>query len=964
MRSQRVGSVVWRVALALAVCCLVPAHGQDSTDLDLASAYDKAVASVESGKFDEGLAVVDAMIAEHGGSAMEDYGPVFGHFHYIRGILLIRKQAFDQAIEALRTCYEQFDNEIMKKQDRPGHLLPNRFRTQALSQWAGCEMALGKYQEAGDRYQRVLAEDTGQEPRINELEVKINLAKCFLKSGRVEQARDFLKGQLDAANVTERAKRAVFMALVNDWSPLATTPEVRDFLHRHGDLIRREDTASRHGRNPAFAAQAVQALKNNDPIRALLWYGMVGHPGTMLREREEEIIRWEARVVEDALKAQVAEKIAELKAQVPALRRDYASLMLGVGAAHYQLGSLSGSRAAYRLLADHFPEIDQRPLVLHNLVVCSVNLGRWKEAYDYGTVFFREYPEHELKPAIAHVLVEVMFLQGEYGEAHRISLEVREGMEPGSEARDIPDFVAGGALYHLGRFEEAEPELEAYLAGYPAGKRLDMAKFYHGATKVNLFKWTEGAASLDEFLASYPASGLRPTALYLSGLAHLVLEDWDVTLARVEELETAHAAAPEMPGAWNVRGDALTGKGGADFDVIAASHLEAKRLVEKEGRGDTDVAAYALRQLITTAASHERWPEAGGWFDEFMEKYQGTAWRTDAIVAALKPLVHLERKDEARTLLESLVNEVGDQSGDPRLDELVGAYVEFLRENYELTEVLERLRNFPAAPSPPPAPLRAWLATGEIETLEADDAEKHREAINQAFYRLAALHEGGDLSNYTMVRLARWNLESRKKPEAAEEIYDYILTHRPQGEALGFALVDSAKIQASRGTRHAREEALARFGRVLNEVDRADLREEAVLGIARVHSDEKNWEEALAWWEGYLEEKSHNLARPEANFQYAACLDELGREAEAKKAYVNVYVIHAGHLDWSTRAYLRAAEMRREEGELVDALKILQDMLKRMGHLEHPGVVEGRKRFNTWRDELVAGGGPSKAGGQ
>lgn len=948
--------------LLAAMLWLSPARGQDSTNLDLASAYDRAVASVESGKFDEGIAVVDAMIAEHGGSALEDYGPVFGHFHYIRGILLIRKQAYDQAIEALRTCYEKFDNEIMKKQDRPGHLLPNRFRTQALTQWAGCEMALGKYQEAGDRYQRVLAEDTGQEPQINSQEVKINLAKCFLKSGRVEQARDFLKGQLIAENVSERAKRAVFMALVNDWSPLATTPEVRDLLHRHGDLIRREDLASRQARNPAFAAQAAQAFKAGDPIRALLWYGMMGHPGAMLRQREEEIIRWEARVVEDALKAQVGEKIAEMKKQLPALRRDYASLMLGVGAAHYQLGSLSGSRAAYQLLADHFPEIEQRPVVLHNLVVCSVNLERWQEAYEYGMVFFREFPGHELKPAVAHVLVEVMFLQAEYAEAHRISLEVREEMAPGSGARDIPDFVAGASLYHLGRLEEAEPELEAYLSEYPAGNRLDMVKFYHGATKVNLFKWTEGAASLDEFLVAYPASGLRPTALYLSGLAHLVLEDWDITLARVEELETAHAAAPEMPGAWNVRGDALSGKGGVDFEEIAASHLEAKRLVEVEGRGDVEVAAYALRQLITTAANHERWAEAGGWFDEFMERYQGTAWRTDAIVAALIPLVHLERKDEARALLESLVNEVGDQSGDPKLDELVGAYVEFLRENYEMAEVLERLRNFPAAPSPPPAPLRAWLVTGEIETLEADDAEKHREAINQAFYRLAALQEGGDLSNYTMVRLARWNLESRKKPEAAEEIYDYILTHRPQGEALGFALVDSAKIQAGRGTQHGREEALTRFRRVLNEVDRADLREEAVLGIARVLTADKNWDEALTWWEGYLEERTHNLARPEANFQYAVCLDELGRAAEAKKAYVNVYVIHAGHLDWSTGAYLRAAEMRREEGELVDALKILQDMLKRMGHLDHPGITEGRERFNAWRDELVAGGGASRVG--
>lgn len=244
---------------------------------------------------------------------------------------------------------------------------------------------------------------------------------------------------------------------------------------------------------------------------------------------------------------------------------------------------------------------------------------------------------------------------------------------------------------------------------------------------------------------------------------------------------------------------------------------------------------------------------------------------------------------------------------------------------------------------------------GEIEVLSDADAEKNREAINQVYYRLAALQDGGNLSNYTMVRLARWNLEDRKKPDAAEEIYDFILLQRPQGEAVGIALVDSAKILAAKDTTNSREEALNRFERVLNEVDQAEVREEAVLGIARLHTAQENWDVARQWWEAYLDDRSFTLARPEANYQYAVCLDQKGDKAEAKKAYVNVYVIHAGHLDWSTKAYLRAAEMRREEGSLVDGLKILQDMLKRMGHLKHPGIEEGRKRFYAWRDELVAG---------
>lgn len=962
MRKRSVASgttgVRWWAGLLGLVCLSwgTAAFSQDSTGLDLSTAYDRAVSSMDTGKFDEGLAIVDKVIADYAGDALDDYGPVFGHFYFIRGMLLIRKQEYQSAIEALRICYETYDNEILKQSVQDDHRLPNRFRIQALEQWAGCEMAMGEFAAAAERYQQVLKEDDQKyEPRINRLQVQINLAKCFIQSGKVADGRAFLEKQLDSETLTEPTKRMVFMVLVNNWAPKASTPEVRDFLTRYGDLIRNEELLSRRSRNGAFAAQAGAAFKANDPLRALLWYGMMGHPGEILELYQRRIIELEARVVEEDIKAQVEARIAELKAEIPGLRKEYVSMQLGIGGAHYQLESLAGSRAAYLLLTREFPEIEQRPVVLHNLVVCSVNLNRWDEANEFATTFFREFPEHELKGSVARVWVEVLFLQEEYAEAHRVASQVREGMEPGSSDRDVPDFVAGGSLFHLGRFEEAEDELSSYIERYPEGSRIELARFYYGAGKVNLFQWQAGAEALDGFLTDFKDSAMRPSALYLSGLSHLVLEDWDITLARMEELHAVFSGAEEIPGSHNVKGDALAGKGEADFEAIAAAHLEAKRLVEEEGRGDLEVVGYALRQLISVASKAQEWEKAGAWFDEFMEKYQGTSWRTDAIVSALDALVELERKDEARSLLETLVNEVGDEPGNPQLDELFGSYVDFLRENYPVEETLQRLRNFPASPSPPPAPLRAWLAMGEIEVLSDADAEKNREAINQVYYRLAALQDGGNLSNYTMVRLARWNLEDRKKPDAAEEIYDFILLQRPQGEAVGIALVDSAKILAAKNTTNSREEALNRFERVLNEVDQAEVREEAVLGIARLHTAQENWDVARQWWEAYLDDRSFTLARPEANYQYAVCLDQKGDKAEAKKAYVNVYVIHAGHFDWSTKAYLRAAEMRREEGSLVDGLKILQDMLKRMGHLEHPGIEEGRKRFYAWRDELVAG---------
>ena len=57
-------------------------------------------------------------------------------------------------------------------------------------------------------------------------------------------------------------------------------------------------------------------------------------------------------------------------------------------------------------------------------------------------MFFEEFPNHPLKPSVARLLVEVIFLQGEYQEAYSIAVDVRRDMVTGSKMRDIPDFIS------------------------------------------------------------------------------------------------------------------------------------------------------------------------------------------------------------------------------------------------------------------------------------------------------------------------------------------------------------------------------------------------------------------------------------------------------------------------------------------------------------------------------------------
>ena len=117
---------------------------------------------------------------------------------------------------------------------------------------------------------------------------------------------------------------------------------------------------------------------------------------------------------------------------------------------------------------------------------------------------------------------------------------------------------------------------------------------------------------------------------------------------------------------------------------------------------------------------------------------------------------------------------------------------------------------------------------------------------------------------------------------------------------------------------------------------------------------QEKYDEAMRWWRDYLSHGNWLNSRPEANFNYGRCTEETGDPLMALKIYASVYALFPGHLDWSTQAYLRAARILKEEDRDGDALLVLVDMLKRLGHLEHDGVGEGRKLFAEWKQEWIA----------
>lgn len=963
--TQATSVKVWRrlrsfpagIVGALVLFAATQALSQDSA-LDVPVAYDRAVQALESGNFDDGLTALEPVLVKHAEDGMEQFGPVFGHFFYLKGILLIRKGTYQEAIAPLQICYEKYSNDSLKLQkDKQSEAkLPNRFRYQALSQWASCHLMLKQPAEAAGLYEKLLAEAT-DDPEVNRGEVQINLAICYLNlPDKKDKGRDFLLEQLKSTAWTGRMKRRIFLSLATEWTPSAPLAELVPVLADAAPLIREAPALEKMSEmNPAFANLAALALQGGDPLRALAWYHLMGSPDEGARDFSRQQQALKARQLAPSLETQRQAALKALEENAAAYRAQLAPMLLGIGAAHIQIKSYAGSRAAYARLEQMDPQLKDRPLVLHNLVVCSVNLNTWQDVIVFGEKFFDEFPDHELRPAVARLMVEVLFIEQKYQEAYDVARETRDRFKAGDAMRDIPDFVLGASAYHLEKYEETARELELYVSSYPQGQRLEPARFYLASTRVKLLQWPEAAELFDKFLADYPQSQLRPGALHLASLSHLVAGNLDRAEVCLSELQSKYPDSPEIPSSYNVLGDLLTAKE-SDYSTVAPAYVKARDLVEKDGRGDAGVAAYALRQLIAAASNEQEWEVAATFFDDFRKGYADSSWNSDAVIASLDALVKTERRSEARELLEALVNENATEGPSPALDELVGSYVEFIRSNWSASEALEFFKKFPALSKPAPPALESWLITAELETLEKADPKGNADAVRKAYIRLTALYELNEkeISNYSLVKLARWTLEDRKKEDVARKIYDFILKERPYGAAMGFALIEKAKIDAASKDPVTRMNALETFRDAITRIDDPSMHEEAVLGIARMFTEDKKYPEAQVEWEKYLADRTWTRARAEANYSYALCLDMQGKKAEALKVYVSVYANFAGHLDWSTRAYLRTAAILKEKGRDVDALKVLQDMLKRMGHHDHPGVAKGKEIFIQWRDAYVA----------
>lgn len=928
---------------------VISLNAQEENLTDPVVAYNKTVSAIQLQKWGEALSLTNGVITEHGEGAMDKFGPVFGHFYFLKGLALLGSDKTAESIAAFKTCYETFSNEILSTgtDEERKNKLPNLFRNAALVQWANAEMKREQFVAAKDLYEKILIVGK-DDPKVNKIFVGVNLGRCYLKAGELEKGYEFMVRPLGNKNLSDGLRQTIYMIIAEDWTTEVGFPKTREFINTHSSIVDKDSFASRHERNERFQYLAQLAMQGQDPVRALAWYERIVNPRFLKPDYEQRFESLKNRSVSTELEAKKNEFLGELEAQINDLEQSYIQILNGVGSSHFMMQNFAGSFVAFSQLSDEADKShSERPVFLHNAVVSAAQIERWKDAYKYGKAFLDEYPDHELKPAVSRVLVELLFLREEYEEAYRISGEVRQDMEVGDTIRDIPDFVYGASAFQLGKMDVAEEELSSYFKVHEAGERKEMVHFFLGLTKVQLRKWEDAAGIFSEFLAAYPESQLTPPVLYQGALSEFMIDRLEDAVAKVDRIHDEFPDHEVSPPSWNLKGDLTVSLEGAPEEIEAA-YLQGRDGGIRFQQPDT--TAYALWQLLLMAVDSESWEKAEGHYQQFQDDYSDSGYKNDLIVAALPMLVEQGRKEEGLQVLRDIVWENRNDPESVTLSEMFGSYADFLSNEFESEFLEKEMKELQFARGGTPA-LKGWATIALADSMEKNEVAA--DEVNKLYYMLEAGFDPAVHSNYPTVRLARWIATVRKRPKEAQVFYEYILENRPGTPNYDFCLVDVAEIQAASEDAAEREEAMEKFREVISGIPNEELQEKAVLGMARIRTGENNYEEAAAHWEKYLENRSWALARPEANYNLALCYEQQGNLSDALKIYVSVYANFPGYLDWSTRAYLRTAAITKGSGEDLKALQILQDMLKRMGHLDHPGVKKGKEIFSTWRVEYA-----------
>lgn len=957
--------LVVAMSLCLTPCSVHAEEGEGSEDYtkdedyNIGSLFNKSTEAMASEEWKKAIFYLDRIISEYGDEAsVAEIGPKFGVMHYRRGFSLARMEDFEAALEAYRTCMEQFPN----KPDTPP-AQKNPLVANAILESAAIKQRLGKFDEAVELYEAFQARAAeAPEGSFSKAFFFIEAGTCYVKTGEMEKGMKIIEQAFDQARgigATGKDLFRGFLSLVEGWTeapddPKAVEKAAHAFIDKYGSSL--EVSAydkSRFNFNPRLIEAARKSSVAGMHTLALRFYSMVATSSDVLEDLEARAAAYGGAT--SKLQAAIDEEKEKLKDPEGI---DLVALF-GIANTYQQLGNYRAGFGVYDYLEYAYPGTKHRADILFGAFQCAAVVGDDATAVAYGDDLLTEFPQYENRDKAIGLFVTKLFFAGDYAQALERAVEMRADVKEGSKEKEIVDFVIPGSLFYLGRYAESIPELTVFIEKYPNSPYIETVRRLDGLGSVIEQDWETAATKLDSFIEDYPDSKMIGDVLVDRAVTHYSLNQYDETLEVVQTLRVDHAGSENIDRALNLAGDVHYSR--EDYPKSEEAYVKAREAAQR--RQHDDPHAHATAQLVAVCSTQEKWEDAAKYYDEFFARHEGNRREAQVVVGGMDALREVGRIGDGLVNLEKVIvrtaNSEAAAEGDD-LERAMGSYVTYFGEEKGAAELEKRLYEFPAHGMPIPPLLKAWLMMSRIDVYE-DPGNKEAfpsvDAKSKVAYGELAGFDKSILPPYILVKVGR-QLRKKSDPIQAVPWFEEV-QKRGQGEYTGVAELGMAQIIASSGVAEKEQEALAMFDKVIEAYPGEKYEEEAMVDKAHLLFKREDWNNAALIYQKIFENKRWKKDRELVVFNMALAFENAGNAEMALNAYTAFFAPpYESKLDYSAEARLKAAELQFARGNKEKAFSLIRITVYKMHKLAgHPVAGQHIKKafqlYQDWKPQMA-----------
>lgn len=933
--------ILKRLAGSLLILLAVLAAPLQAQSID--ELHTQSLTSMRQGNWGHALSLLDKAIKQYDGRAPTLFGPKFGWFWYHKGYSELKLRKYEPAIKSFETCYKKYPNDKGATAGAADDVSINLYHVRSLLKWGEAAQGAEQYEVAIRMFKKFLDERDPTRDKYERGAFYVNMAICHFKldqiAGGIENLETAIKNKEEFPTPDEGIM-AGFQALVQAVITKKNEQALMDFLGEFRADIMLEPFQM-HPYAPIFVKLAADALGNGLDRTAFELYALVPSTKAGLDDMQAQITMLGPleRPIKDGSKILEKEVIKKHQEELRGVERSgdpMETIALGATAyIHEENGNARGAFAAYEQLELYYGKSKKREDNLYNLVRTSSVIGEVLTTEKYGTSFLKAYPNSKYVESVRSMMLTSLFFEGEYGKCIEVATRMIDLLPKPSKQHDICLHVLGGSYYYTGKYDVAQPLLEAHPKEYPDSQFKMASLYFEGSNLSRLQYWAKAAKLLDAFLEKFPdprENIYLPFALYDRANCHYAEDELEPALSKLNRLETEFPGADIMDMAFNLKGNVLQTL--EEWDDAEKYYVSALELGER--RDNRIVAGESLSYLVGLLGAEKRGKEtnprvkdAVPYYDKFWSEYgSDSPYKAQVAVGGLHALTSVGRNEEALERLQGVIAQLAGVPGAPGLEEAINSYTKAYLEQKSEAELKDHYYQFPGIDSrnrEAQALLRIAIIGVFEESLKKAGKDQDESSVLKANAMIKVLFEDlksdfnpGDLSNYILVSLGNYLREKTSAPRQALPYFEEVTTREDQSYRFP-ALFGIADVYGVSDNSTENTKAIQSLERIYADATEKAERERALFRIVEILAKREDWSQVSERAKEYLNTQNFNRYDALASFLLAQSYDKRGMREDAIRAYNNVFGGFTGYILVSAPAVKRIMELTWERDRAAEA---------------------------------------------